>query len=150
MLGKHLAMQHGSWFHESNIYWNRCRCKKWSRKPWHIPFNSLIRKHSVPDPDLGGGGGVGAVIQTLIQVGGGRGGLPKFCFRPLGPQFGLKIRGAPPRASPLDPPLTFRYDSVTTHSSLEGALYLPTEAPMMSGRCISTLDPVFFLYSLPL
>ena len=61
----------------------------------------------MPDPDLeirrrrgGGGGGVGAGNHTRIQVGGG-GGLPKFCFRPLGPQFGLKIRGAgPPGFSP--------------------------------------------------
>ena len=32
---------------------------------------------------------------------GGGGGLQKLFFRPFGPPFGLKIRGAPP----LDPPL---------------------------------------------
>ena len=100
------AMQHGSWFHESNLYRNRCICKKWSRKPWQSPFNSLIRKQSVPDPDLeirrrrrGGGGGLGRSSRPLYKWGGG--GLPRFCFRPLGPQFGLKIRGAgPPGFSP--------------------------------------------------
>ena len=53
---------------------------------------------TVPHPDLeiseGGGGGRGAVIQTLG---------PKNFFRPFGPQFGLKIRGA---LGPLDPLLT--------------------------------------------
>ena len=61
----------------------------------------------VADPDL------------QIRVGGG--GLQKKCFRPFGPQFGLKIRGRPgplgprapeppsprapgPRAPSLDPP----------------------------------------------
>ena len=54
----------------------------------------------VADPDfqirLGGGGG------------GRGGGLQKKCFRPFGPQFGLKIRGRPgppgPRAPSLYPP----------------------------------------------
>ena len=52
----------------------------------------------MPDPDLKmGGGGRGE---------GGWGSHPKNLFRPFGPQFGLKIRGAlslPP--GPLDPPL---------------------------------------------
>ena len=45
---------------------------------------------TVPDPDLGMGGG----------------GPPNF-FRPFGPQFSLKIRGGgvAPRGPPLDPPL---------------------------------------------
>ena len=43
------------------------------------------------------------VIQTLTQGGGDC--PPKF-FRPLRPQFGLKIRGAwAPRVPPLDPTL---------------------------------------------
>ena len=46
-----------------------------------------------PDPEIKG-------------VGGGEPGLPKNCFRPFGPQFGLKIRGGGgPPAPPLDPPL---------------------------------------------
>ena len=45
---------------------------------------------SHPDPEIRGGGGV-----------------PKKIFQPLGPQFGLKIRGRAraPRAPPLDAPL---------------------------------------------
>ena len=61
----------------------------------------------MPDPDLemGGGGGGGAVIQTLRKGGAGS---KKILFRPLGPQFGLKLREGrrqEPRAPPLDPPL---------------------------------------------
>ena len=45
---------------------------------------------SHPDPEIREGGGV-----------------PKKIFQPLGPQFGLKIRGRAraPRAPPLDAPL---------------------------------------------
>ena len=61
----------------------------------------------MPDPDLemGGGGGGRAVIQTLRK---GETGSKKILFRPLGPQFGLKLREGrrqAPRAPPLDPPL---------------------------------------------
>ena len=59
----------------------------------------------MPDPDLeirrrrGGGEGWGGPPDPYTSGGGG--GLPKLCFRPLGPQFGLKIRGAgPPGFSP--------------------------------------------------
>ena len=41
---------------------------------------------------LGGGGGVGHP-ETEIREAGRR--SPKNFFRPFGPQFGLKIRGAP-------------------------------------------------------
>ena len=51
--------------------------------------------------------------QTFRQGSGGRpvirgggGGLQKKFFRPLGPQFGLKIRGGP-APPPLDPPFPF-------------------------------------------
>ena len=92
----------------------------------------------------------GVVIQTLTKGGEGGRQSPKKFFSALGASVWFKNKGGrAPRAPPLGPPLTFRYDSVTTHPSLEGALYSPTEAPMMSGTCISTLDPVFFLYSLP-
>ena len=44
---------------------------------------------SVPDPDL------------EIRGGGGGGRCPKKIFRPFGPQYGIKIRGAgPPGPSP--------------------------------------------------
>ena len=60
----------------------------------------------MPDPDLEmGGGGGGAVIQTLRK---GEAGSKTILFRPLGPQFGLKLkegRRQAPRAPPLDPPL---------------------------------------------
>ena len=96
------------------------------------------------------GWGLGRSSRPLYKLGGG-GRSPQILFSVLGASVWSKNKGGrAPQASPLDPSLTFRYDSVTTHPSLEGALYLPTEAPMMSGRCISTLDPVFFLYSLPL
>ena len=57
------------------------------------------------DPDL-------IVLQWRIQTfrkGEGAGGRsPKTFFRPLGPQFGLKIKEVQvPRAPPLDPPLCF-------------------------------------------
>ena len=45
--------------------------------------------HTVADPDLQIRGG--PVIQTLRSGGGG---VHKDFFRPFGPQFGLKIRGA--------------------------------------------------------
>ena len=69
----------------------------------------------MPDPDLditaGGGRGGGGFIKTLRKGGGGP--VCKKCFRPFGPQFGLKIReeGAGPgsRAPPLDPPLRGLY-----------------------------------------
>ena len=64
-----------------------------------LPFWHVL---AVPDPDLriGRGGGHpdpyirgGAVSKIIL-------------FRPLGPQFSLKIRGGQaPRAPPLDPPL---------------------------------------------
>ena len=57
----------------------------------------------MPDPDLGIREGGGAVIQTLRQGGGG--GLQKF-FRPLQPQFGLKIRGSPGPPGPSNGSLT--------------------------------------------
>ena len=43
----------------------------------------------MPDPDL------------EIRGGGEGGGLQKNVFRPLGPQFGLKIRGGGPDPSPV-------------------------------------------------
>ena len=67
----------------------------------------------MPDPDLditagGGGGRLGS--SRPLEKGGP---VSKKCFRPFGPQFGLKIReeGAGPgsRAPPLDPPLRGLY-----------------------------------------
>ena len=60
----------------------------------------------MPDPDLEiGGGGVWGRSSRLLDK--RRGGLPKKCFRPFGPQFGPKIwegRGGgvvfPPSPSP--------------------------------------------------
>ena len=58
------------------------------------------------------------MVALELQIGGGGGGRQpdpeirgvrsqKIFFRPLGPQFGLKIAGGPlgPRAAPLDPAL---------------------------------------------
>ena len=60
---------------------------------------------AVADADLqtgGGGGGLGRAKRPCVKGGGGA----KNVFRPVGPQFGLKIRGrAGPGAPPLDPPL---------------------------------------------
>ena len=58
----------------------------------------LQRHFSVADPDLqirveDGGGEFRAVIQ-ILRKGGAR--SPKNFFRPFGPQYGLKIRGACP------------------------------------------------------
>ena len=58
----------------------------------------LIRRYAVGDPDLqirGGGGGSGHPDPEIRS-----GQSPKNFFRPFGPQFGLKIRGAPPRPLP--------------------------------------------------
>jgi len=47
-------------------------------------------------------------IQTFRKRVGEGGGLQNIFFRPLGPQFGLKIKEVQvPRAPPLDPPLCF-------------------------------------------
>jgi len=57
---------------------------------------SFLVPKTVPDPDLEIRG---AVIQTLRKARGP--GLQKIFFRPLGPQFGLKISGpGPPAPSP--------------------------------------------------
>ena len=62
--------------------------------------NILPHDASLADPDFqirgggggeGGGGSFGAVIQNLRKEGGGS--LKKIFFRPLRPQFCLKIRG---------------------------------------------------------
>ena len=64
----------------------------------------------MPDPDLKirGSGHPDPLIR-------GEGiGLQKNFFRPFGPQFGLKIRGATPQAPLLDPPLnTFKDKPIT-------------------------------------
>ena len=55
---------------------------------WQI--QTKIRTEGHPDPEIKGGS------------------LPKKYFRPFGPQFGLKIRGAQvPRVPPLDPPVLY-------------------------------------------
>ena len=66
----------------------------------------------MPDPDLEIRGG-GGYRDSLIR---GEGGdlQKKFFFRPFGPQFGLKIRGAAPQAHPLDLPLNTSKDKPTT------------------------------------
>ena len=65
----------------------------------------------MPDPDLEIRGG--GYPDSLIRGDGG--GTPKkFFFRPFGPQFGLKIRGAAPQAHPLDLPLNTSKDKPTT------------------------------------
>ena len=65
-----------------------------------LPFWHVL---AVPDPELEiGRGGIGHPDPYI------RGGAAskKILFRPLGPQFSLKIRGGQaPRAPPLDPPL---------------------------------------------
>ena len=55
-----------------------------------------------PDIQMGGVRGGGGHPDPEIR---GMPGLKKIFFRPFAPQFGLKIRGAGPRAPPLDPPL---------------------------------------------
>ena len=55
--------------------------------------------HSVPDPDL--------------EIGGGGGG----CFRPFGPQFGLKLRWGAPLDSPLPFTLHNRNSGWKSHST---------------------------------
>ena len=60
---------------------------------------------TVPDPDLEIGGEGGGHPDPLKKGGGGGGGLQKIFYRPFGPQFGLKIRGACPLAPPPDPSL---------------------------------------------
>ena len=60
-----------------------------------------------PDPQISGGGGGGGGAGHPDPETSGGGGLQKIFFRPLGPRFGLKIRGArATRAPPLDPPLS--------------------------------------------
>ena len=75
-----------NWCKQEQQILNSCYCKK----QWRI---QTVRW----------GGGVWSVIQILRW--GGR--VPKKIFQPLGPQFGLKIRGRAraPRAPPLDAPL---------------------------------------------
>ena len=68
----------------------------------------------MPDPDLeirGGG-------QLSRPLDNGEPGLQKNFF-PVGPQFGLKVRGggAGPRAPPLDPPLSA--DGLSIHEPIE-------------------------------
>ena len=46
--------------------------------------------------------------RQLDKDGGGGGRSRKKCFRPVGPQFGFKLRGGPP----LDPPLLKQHDQV--------------------------------------
>ena len=72
-------------------------------------FKPVIpRAGSRPWDRVRGGGGLlggGGWSSRKWDEGGGRRSLKNF-FRPFGPQFGLKIRGAPgPRAPPLDLPL---------------------------------------------
>ena len=57
--------------------------------------------------DKGRGGGRSSRSQDK-----GGPGLQKISFRPVGPQFGLKIKwgGGGPTAPPLDPPLHFEND----------------------------------------
>ena len=64
----------------------------------------------MPDPDL----------EIREGGGGGGGGLPKNVFRPFRPQFGLKIKGAAPRAPPLDRPLACRCGSGCSQSPQQG------------------------------
>ena len=59
------------------------------------------------DLQIGGGGGGGGAAKPRVGGGGGGGGgdegggLKEIVFRPFGPHFGLKIRGAgPPGPSP--------------------------------------------------
>ena len=87
------------------------------------------------DPDLqirverggGGGGGGGACHPDLhLEI---RGTVSKKTFfRPFGPQFGLNIRGAGPRAPPLDPPVLMfvahlQIDSQVPDATFQTALY---------------------------
>ena len=71
-------------------------------------MNSAIQiklfRSADPDLYLLGGGGGGGVPDPEISREGGWGLVSKrlFLLRPFGPQFGLKIRRAPP----LDPPLS--------------------------------------------
>ena len=51
-----------------------------------------LSRLSVADPDLQIRGG--PLNQALVPPGGGRGQSQKKFFQPLGPQFGLKIRGS--------------------------------------------------------
>ena len=73
--------------------------------------------------DKGGGGG-----HPDPEIRGAR--PQKICFRPLGPHFGLKIRGGHvPRAPPLDPPLElnvgiFVYLLFCSHNSLINKILL--------------------------
>ena len=69
-----------------------------------IKYPSLMGRTkpcAVPDPDLEIKGGGGRSSRPLDK---GETGLPKKFFRPSGPQFGPKVRGAgtPPPAPPLD------------------------------------------------
>ena len=54
----------------------------------------LIRWYAVGDPDPAGGGGEGVARSSRPRDKEG-GSLRKKFFRPFGPQFDLKIRGAP-------------------------------------------------------
>ena len=59
-------------------------------------FSGVV--NTVPDPELEIGGGGSGYPDPEIR---GRAGLPQFFFRPVGHQYGLKIRGtAPPGPSP--------------------------------------------------
>ena len=51
-----------------------------------------------PDRQIKGGGGGSS---RSCDKGEGAPGLPKNCFRPFGPQFGLKIRGGGEGGSPV-------------------------------------------------
>jgi len=72
----------------------------WARKVFEITDHFRKCRVAVPDPDLEVRNG--RSFRPLDKGRGVGGRSPKKFFRPLGPQFGLKIRGTPP----LDPPLS--------------------------------------------
>ena len=75
------------------------------------------------DPDLQIRGGGGGHLDPEVR---GSPGLKKIIFRPFGPQFGLKVRGAGPLAPPLDQPLypTIPNSFSYLHEKLSGTIAL--------------------------